>query len=142
MPKPRIEESVGIQVENQVSADPAANRRTFGVRFVEAELAHVILQECEVGVGADGNNCIHIEGGPHGSGGGIGQQQSCYTAADEDNLIEQRLQLRCGGSETRNIRVPGISVHLESILAANSRMAISRSRARPSRMASTSARSS
>lgn len=67
-------------------------------------------------------NCIHVEGGTNRSSAGIGQQQSCYTAADEDDLIEQRMELSYGGNETREIWIPRINIHVSQCsLGINSR---------------------
>lgn len=142
LPKPRIEGSGRHQIENQVSTRPATDRRTFSVRSAEAGFAQTILKQRELGVGSDRHDCVDVKCRPNRSSGGIGQQQSSDAAADERDLLEQRRQFLCHVREAYKIWIGQRSSHLESILAVNSRIAISRSRARPSRIASTRATSS
>jgi|SRR5579863_700404 hypothetical protein len=147
---PRIEESVAIRSRIRSPCSQTADRYTFSVRFPKAKIAETTLEECELRVGGGRDDRVNIKGWPCRSGSRIGEQESCNAASDEGDLVEQRRELRRSRNELSEIRIVGANVHTEfallwpaeSILAVSSRIAISRSRARPSRMASRRARSS
>src|SRR5690348_12704868 len=103
---------------------------------MEAKIEKAMFQFGELSVRSDLNNRVHVERSAPGRCGWIGDQQGGDATANESDIGEQGSQsLRCD-VESGEIRIGWRRAHFESIRALNSRMANSRSRARPSRIAS------
>ena len=110
--------------------------------MAETHFSQTFFNVYELCIGADGYDCVYVEGWPNRRSRGIGQEELGHTSSDECDLVEKRSQSGRDREKMLEIGIRTESVHLESILAESSRIAISRSRARPSRMASTRASSS
>src|SRR5271165_4990472 len=121
---------------------PTADRSTFGMGLAKAEASQPAFQHRELCVGGDFHNGIHIQRGTYRGSARIGDQQSGNASADKCQLVEKRLQPLGDGDESRKVGIFCDRGHKASILLVSSRTAISRSRALPSRMASTKASSS
>lgn len=93
------------------------------------------------GPGADFDDDVYIESAPNFGCGGVGNQQGGCGAAKEDDFVEQRAET--SGHARDHLRVSLLPGHhpFDSRLLM-SFAAMSRSRARPSRMASSRASSS